>query len=364
MIIEKKELDDHIKIIKRLFQKDKKNANVHIQSNGEGTVSFYAKNAFMSYYGEAKDEGERIFSFETDPNVFGKIIKGSARKMNLIIGKKTIQEDGEKQTYAIRPIESIDVSRKRNLMADEKAEFKPFTEETLVKDVFKEAEQILRESDHDCTSYLMVSSKSAMAIEPKKISLYRLDEEFEFKKSLIHREAVRVLSKSLGKTLKHRTYNKQLVIKDGSGLFFISLATKVAFPDLKKINHKDKESKIRIRLDAKEMNDKLKGYTKKCTSLKVKQQENELVILPKEEDFEQEVILANVEGSLKEAMFETQTLKGLFQGYSGEVIVEHLPFANIYGETGYMWRITQPQKMSMVAGITEPDYDAIEERLK
>lgn len=372
MKVSKKELDNALKIVKRVLAKNKKDGKMILFSDGNGEIIIEARNNYMRFLTSIPSLDDETFSYVVNPHEFGKVIKGKEREMEFVIEKGKIKEKGQMDSYNIESFQG------NHIQIPKEDVFKPFTHPTEFIKLLKEADDVLTETDQECSQYLKFSSKQAIAVEPKRINLYRLDENFEFREATIHKEVVSTLAKSVSKNITHAILAEELVIKDDKNFYFIDLQAKVIFPNLRKIKTRERSGKYKFIVNADELNKLLKVYTKKCPTLAVEfkkdlkplfdsevQGNGYLIFTPSTEDFPvQQMPIRLISETLPMTKFDTSTLKGLFIGYKGNVEVEHLEFKNIIGEIGYMWRITTPEKMIMIGGISIHDYDEQERKLQ
>jgi len=349
MIIVKKEMKEAIATIKR-FMKDKENAKILVQSENGEDVKIQAHSQQMISLHILKNQGEDHFSFLANPYEMETLLKGRGVELEMTV-------DGDKLNANGVSIEINNVPHK-NMKALENLQ--PFKSEKLFLDLLKEADGLLYESEHSCTSFLKLTAKKALAAEPKRIHYYRLDEDFGFKEAYVQKDIVSALAKSLKGSLKHGMFKNAFVVSENDAAFFLIKIDNVAnFPRLN--NMKPTKMVTSFEVDASLFNGMAKNFSKKkVKEIEFAQREQFLIVDPRCEEFEiGKIEMENVEGRLAHSLFDAETAKGLFSGYNEKIKVEHFQFKNTFGEEGYMWRILTTDKITMAAGITEPNWDII-----
>lgn len=348
MKVIKKELKDAVATVKR-FLKDKVQAKVLVQiEENEVKIQAFTQQLIVFYILKNVEPKEEL-AFFVNPYELEGLLKGKEKELAFEIEGETMRN--EHGSIPIQHTEKKKMSAIKNVV--------PFENEQLFLDILKEADTLLHASEHGCTSYLNVSSKRAMAAEPKRIHYYRLEENFQFDNGHIHKDIVGVLTRSLKGNLKHgQIKNAMIIAENDKTFYFINIDKKTNFPQLNKIKTQNMVTSFEV--DAKQFNEIAKSYKVKVKMIEFKEQNNKLVFDPRDEEFEiGELDIFNQTAPIKPALFDAQTIKGLFNGYDDKVKIEHYEFTNTYGQPGYMWRIVTTNKITMAAGIEEPNWDEI-----
>jgi hypothetical protein len=351
----KKELKDVITIVKR-FIKDKENGRIFIQSDQDGTIKIQAftKQIISLHVIEQLDDED--FAFLVNPYEMEPLLKGRDKELEFHVKEESLFL-GE-SSISIQPHQKKTLVPFRNLSE--------FNDGAIFLDVLKEADSLLFDSMQACTSYLKMTPKKALATEPKRIHYYRIDELFGFREAYFHKDVVNVLTKVLKGPLKHGMFKNAFVLQDGDKHYYLlKIDEKVSFPVLRNMRPLELVSVFEV--NAKNFNELAANYKKKVKEIAFSDKDGYMIIDPRNEEFEpgklpiksKEVNEKITKGNFGNVVFETSTIKGLFMGYDDTVNVEHYRFENSYGQEGYMWRITTTDKITMAAGITEPNWDAL-----
>jgi hypothetical protein len=342
--IEKKELKKIITVAKRIV--DKKDGKMLIHCDGDSVkMQCGNPNIIANFKIENKDTDSFIILL--DPRELEELIKPKQNEFEFILkGSKLVEIASGKG------INKRDFNREIDFNFEETV---PFENPELFINVLKDVEKLFCDTELEVTQFLQLNPHGALALEPKRIHYYRFEEKFGFKELFFHADVVKILTKTLKGTFSHGMYKDALLLEHDGVFYILNSKKKMYVPDLRKI--KREQSGCSFVVNAKEMNDAMKDYKKKCKQLYFSVEGNDLVIDAKEEEFQtQRVNIQSIKGEFQPSIFETETIKGLLASYGENVTIQHQKFMSINGDEGYMWWSYEPHKIIMAAGITEPDH--------
>lgn len=355
MIANKKQFKDLITIVKKIL-KDKTASRLFIQKEGD-KIKIQAVTqqlVIFNFMDNLEVEPTEDKAFVVNPYELESLLKGKTKEIEFKINVDSLEANDVKI-----PIKQMSLREMKPLNG-----MKFFEDENLFLQILNEAETVLHESDKESTKYLKLQAVNALAADPIRIHYYRLSEQFEIEEAHIHMDVVKILSKHLTQGLKHGVFKmgekKAMVISQNDSLFFVINADKKAsFPNLKKMTRNtEKIGTIIVNVD--ELNEKASKYKKAVKEISFEIKDNMLIADPRNEEAEViETYVQSTEGVLPKVLFNSEAVKGMFSAYTGLVRIEHFDFLNIFGEKAYLWRITSPDKITMIAGIEEPNWDEI-----
>jgi hypothetical protein len=376
MKVQKTNFKNALEIVKRVSTDSKKGMAI-FQSKGDGML--YIKGEmkeqnFCSFHA-VEIEGEEPFCFATNPHQLFKWISGKhevieeeqegkkkpkkIEYMSIKINTKSIRAETGKEkgeTLKITPVEEVDISFHLDGLT-------PLNNSKTFITILKDAERVMKRNKEMHTSYLKLTNEKALAVEEQQFQLYRLQEAFPFQGTFLYKDIVAALSKSLKGEVLFGVENQTVLFANKGHLYKWNRKSDVPFPSFRAMEKK--ENGYEIRIHAEKVNELMKSYTTKCKRLLITVEENTLTFDPRDENFPIQSVSAEwIKGEIKKAVFDTQTIKNLFAGYEEEVTVKEKKYRNIYGKEGYLWEIYKEEKITMVAGISEPNWEEIEQNYR
>ncbi|QST02838.1 hypothetical protein IMZ31_20015 (plasmid) [Pontibacillus sp. ALD_SL1] len=240
------------------------------------------------------------------------------------------------------------------------ADTAPLKDPGLFLSLLKDASRMLKKHPNPHVSYLKVTNEKGMIVEPQHMLVVRLVEEFPFQGTHIHKDVVGILSTSLTLSATIGIDRDYVILKDKGIYYRLKKRDKVPYQSLRKLQKE--QDGYAFTIDADLVKKETKPYTKDCPDLLITRDGDELVVDPRDEEYPVLRFPVTWEhGELHKALFEKETFINLFHAFDGQVTVTEKPFRNIYEAKGYLWEIYTPQKSAMITGITEPDYERIQE---
>lgn len=397
MKFKKKEMKDALTVMKRLV-KDNKKGKIFVEAKGdmrlylkavsdEGTCATYhvitslndetyafsinpydldkqlteLDNALKKQVKDLKEQGEKAGLDKKEIKAEEKALREAQEAVEFKVNSKSITLVGGKSNFKVTPIEE-----------DLHFYFEELTEakhpESFIN-MLKEAETALKKNKDLNTSYLKITSEKALAAEEKQIHFFRVEEELPFKGGYLHKDNVSILAKSIKGSFQMGMKDDQFVLYHNDVYYLVKLENNIQFPSFRSMIPLNRDIAFRINCD--EVNELLTQFKKTkeknshVTEILLSQQGNVLIFDPRNPEYPiLEMPIVVVEGSMKRAIFENEILRSFFGAYQGEIQVEQQQFKNVYGVHGYMWRIYTPEKLTMISGIEEPDWEVIEQHFK
>lgn len=354
MEVLKKDLKDFITIAKR-FSKQKETLKVFVQVEEEDLYMQVGIKGFalISKFKVENVEENDLKTFEAKVYEFETLLKGRDKMVSFEYEDKKLKI-GEA---------SIEVEFKEKISLKIPSISKSFNEPERFVEILKEADSLLVESEQACTSYLKFNQKNALIAEPKRIHYYRWSEELGLEQMYMHKDFVSILAKSLNKkgALNYIPGNKSkmAIIQDNKYFFVVNLESKVNFPDLNKIIANSKAIG-HVSLNSDEVFEVIKKYKKEVNMVEFELEDDYIKIDSRnEESGVSKIEILGKSGIFHNALFEKDAIKGLFGSYDGKINLELVKFKNVYGEEAYQWRVITSNKIIMIAGIEEPNWDEI-----
>lgn len=291
------------------------------------------------------------FSFRIQPKELEELIKvkGGDVTFSLDANILTVLEGEEGQQQAVR------------LVTEDVRDFETTTEPMLDSENFltilKEVHTAFEESDFEITNYMVLSKSGSLATTRHRIHYDLFQENFSFKNIYLHGDTVAFLTKTLKGTVYHGLYANQFTIESDGYQYILNTKTKVYVPNIRNI--KRGKSAYEVTVNTKEFQELLKAYKKKCRRIQISFDGNKMILDPRQEDFPVQTLpVIGLKGVPEKAVFNTEVLKGLLSAQQEEVTtILHQDYKSISGEDGYMWWSYKPNKVLMIAGITEPNYE-------
>lgn len=393
MKFKRKEMTDALTVIKRLI-KDKKNGKISIQAKNDSRIYIKSNSEDEKciVYHVITSLSEEIYSFSLNPYELDAALKQiderTKREIKAFVStlekngedKKSIRAKEKELKEELNEIEfklnqkSISHQETKNNIkigsSEEDSQFY-FDEEQLKElkepekfiQILKETNTVISKAKNINNSYLKITGEKALAAEEKQVHLFRVGEELPFKGGYLYKDYISLLATSVKKEFKVGIQEGFFIINNNGVYYLVKIEEKVQFPSFR--NMKPIENEFSFSIDVSEAIDILSNYKKETPDLVITQDGGQLVFDPRNEEFPTSRInIKNVKGNFKKAIFDTTVLKSFFSGYEGEVPIEHQKFKNVYGELGYLWRIYTPEKLTMIAGIKEPEWEEIETHFK
>lgn len=347
-----KDMKDVLTIIKRMC-KDKKVGKMVLQARGD--MRIYIKgisdegNAFTYHAIPSLDDEE--FSIVVNPYDLDTHVKGKNEEREFKLTKTTMTLVGSKASYKIKQSEE-DIQFYLSEMKD-------VVNSAHLIQILKGSETALKKNKEVATSYLKLTSEKGMTASETQLHLFRVGEMLPFEEAFIHKDNVSLLAKSLKGEIKIAVDGDFFVLLNQDHYFLVKLEKNPQFPTLRNISPIKRDFSFTV--DATEMNVLLKNYTTKVSEIMLEQDGDSLSMNPRNPDFPtQNIPVIFHEGKLRKAIFALDVFKSFFFGYEGEVKIEQQQFKNVYGTVGYLWRVYTPDKLTMMTGIEEPDWEKIE----
>ena len=343
----KKELKDMIAITKRFFAtKEKPTAKIVIQT-GEDSIKVQCNSKQLIGYFELTKLEDEMFSITVNPFELEKIIKGRGPHFEAIFEKMHVVDPESKAQVSY---ENYDPTIR---FAFEP--MRPFNQGDNFVRILKETEDLFDASDYEGSQYMQIKPSIALAVGQKRIHKYSFNEQFYPEIAHVHGDAISVLSKSLKGEMEHSIYKGCLVIQNKNAYYILNSNKKVNYPNLRKMA-REKQPLFTFKVDASLVNESLKGI-KKMNLIEITFLNNLMRIDFRSEEQEPiDIPIKEVSGHVQKTIFEFDTLKQFFASYDTLVKVENQRYKNILGDLGFLWWSNEPEKMVMVAGVTEPDY--------
>lgn len=357
-----KEMVNVLTIVKRIVSKEtktKKAGHIHLQAKGDMRIhikGMSADNGCYSYHTIASLDDD-IFSFLLNPYELEEVLKTKGvTETTFTVQDNTLQLVGGKATFSIQPNEEdISFYYDGSLVSSKDA--------SGFLNLLKEATTAMKKSKEVSASYLKLTTEKALAVEERQIHMFRVNENLPFAGGYVHRSGISFLATSIKGDFQMGIKGNYWVLLNKDVYYLVKIEKKIQFPSLRNMTPLQRDAKFSI--DADVVNKQLKTYKKPVSRLLMNQDGPTLLFHPREEGYEAEAVPIEVlEGYLDRAIFDLDTLKSFFQGYTGKVTVEQVQFKNVYGTLGYMWRIYTPEKLTMTAGIDEPNWTELDQAFK
>jgi hypothetical protein len=349
----KKEMKEVLAIIKRLI-KDKKNGIIAIQSKGDMRIHIMGQSVdgHAKTYHTITSLNDESYSFQINPYDLDIHSKSKEGEIEFTLSENSISLVGGKNTHPIFPF-SEDIQ----FHFDDLKEVE--NPKTFIE-IMKGSDTAMKSNKDLEGSYLKITSEKVLAATRTQIHLFRMDEELPFNSGFLHKDYVSLLAKSIKGDFQLGMLEGYLVFWNKNTYYLIKVEDNILFPSFRNMTPLKRD--IGFTIDADQMNESLKDYTKKQVSqVMFTQQGDFLIIDPRNPDCPTHEIEINVaEGNLKKAIFVLDDIKSFFSSYKGIVQLEQQQFKNVYGTIGYLWRIYTKEKLTMISGIEEPDWVKIE----
>lgn len=342
-------------IVKRFFANNEKSTAKIVIQTAEHHIKVKCNAKQIIGYFEMTKTDEENCSVALNPFEFEKLIKGKGAHFDVDFQEGMVVAKETKEKVAC---ESYDKD-----VYFEFEEWRDFNNSESFIALLKETSDLYEESAYEGTQYLLINNSSATAVGDKRVHKYNFNEDFYPSLSFIHGKAITLLSKTLKGDLAHSVYKGCLTIQNKNAFFILNSNKRVAYPDLRKMV-REREPRFTFKIDATLVTEAIKSF-KKLKLIEITFTENALHFNPRSEEYEPLTFpIFDVTGRPRTTVFDFETIKQFVASYDGILKVEHQRFKNIAGEEGFLWWSYEPHKMVMVAGVTEPDYQAEWEKEK
>ena len=364
MKLARNQLKEKLAIAKRLIGKTKN--HIVCQSFGDGILHIEAKMETQGfiYSTTIPLEDEDVVSFSIDPHQWflwcdtkkTPEIKDFLKVTFAVEGNKLVfKEPNITKKLAIVPYDGSPI-------AYQPEHLQPLHDSEWFLAVLKQATTILKNNTSEETVYLKITNEKTLVVEEKQIQSFRIQEDFPFKGTHLHKDLVAVLATSFDKTIAHTMDKKDLIFENEGNVFRIKPHPRAPFPDLRQMSKKEDTYTFFIHAPA---------VIKACSAFKkgdtpfigITAENGHLLFDPRNEEFDvTSVPYQRDEGEMKKELFECESLRNFFSGYSGDVRVVRKLCQNVYGDIGPVWEIYDKEGTSLVAALIEPSFDEIRKK--
>jgi hypothetical protein len=351
----KKEWKDIFSVIKKIVPKETK---ILVQSDDQNRIRLITEQSHLVSIHSTTSQSTSPVSVYVGLDELDKIIKSTKAKDKI----ERFEVEVQPGKFTVYPIELVIPTED----ATNQIAFSPeypmafFENSEKIVAMIDDASTLLSKDDQECMGYLKIEPSRGLIVESKQITFYPLKEKAGFKEFLISKKQADTLSKVLsGALLQYGFVGKQdLVLQDGAQLFMLKTEREIVFPELKKMRTSKAIAQCVIDTEAlqtqlKDIKKDAKGSAKKVW---ITSDLNHMTFAFQAEHTAITVPYHNKSIPFK-ACFEWNAFKVFVFSQKGDIELKWNDFKNVYGDDGYMWMAQTPEKITMIAGITDPSFE-------